>query len=175
MTITRRAIILYTGCSGLGWFLASPAVGQGPPAGRRIALRGYDPVAYFADGRPAKGSREFWFAFDDVVYLFRSAQHRETFAADPERFAPQYDGYCAGGISKGLQGRAGPRGLDLANGKLFVFEFQDRIPMFRKIIEEVVRQGERKLARAKKQVEPSSSRPGSSSAHSRAGRDAPPS
>jgi hypothetical protein len=107
------------------------------PEGRRIALRGYDPVAYFTEGKPVLGSRDFWFAFDDVVYLFRSAEHRETFAADPERFAPQYEGYCAGGISKGYKTEPDPEAWLIANGKLFVFEFQDRVPMFRKTIEEV--------------------------------------
>jgi hypothetical protein len=97
MTITRRTAILCV--AAFGGLVASRALAAGPPEGRRIALRGYDPVAYFADGRPAKGSPEFWSAFDDVVYLFRSAEHRDKFAAEPERFAPQYDGYCAGGIS----------------------------------------------------------------------------
>ena len=82
MTITRRAVILCIGCSALGRFGVTSALADGPPAGRRIALSGYDPVAYFTDGKPAKGSPEFWYAFDDVVYLFRSAQHREQFGAN---------------------------------------------------------------------------------------------
>ena len=137
MTITRRTAILCVGSAAFGGLVASRACAAGPPEGRRIALRGYDPVAYFADGRPAKGSPEFWSAFDDVVYLFRSAEHRDKFAAEPERFAPQYDGYCAGGISKGYKVEPDPEAWLIANGKLFVFEFQDRVPMFRKIIEEV--------------------------------------
>jgi len=47
-----------------------------------VALRGYDPVAYFADGQPHKGSEAFWFAFDDAVYLFRNAEHRATLLLD---------------------------------------------------------------------------------------------
>jgi hypothetical protein len=137
MTITRRAMIFGAGCLAVGSLDATNAFADGPPAGRRIALSGYDPIAYFIDGKPAKGSPEFWYAFDDVVYLFRSAQHRETFAADPERYAPQYDGYCAGGISKGYKVEPDPEAWIVANGKLFVFQFQDRVPMFRKTIEEV--------------------------------------
>jgi hypothetical protein len=106
-------------------------------------LSGYDPVAYFEDGKPAKGSPDFWYAFDDVVYLFRSAQHREMFAANPERFAPQYDGYCAGGISKGYKVEPDPEAWLIANGKLFVFQFQDRVPMFRKIIDNVATEASR--------------------------------
>jgi hypothetical protein len=130
-------MILGAGFLAVGSLDAIDARADGPPAGRRIALSGYDPVAYFVDGQPAKGSPEFWYAFDDVVYLFRSAQHRETFAADPEKYAPQYDGYCAGGISKGYKVEPDPEAWIVANGKLFVFQFQDRVPMFRKIIEEV--------------------------------------
>lgn len=124
-------------CSGLGSLAAVHARAEGLPEGRRVALRGYDPVAYFDDGQPAQGSREFWSVFDDVVYLFRSAQHRDKFAADPERFAPQYEGYCAGGVSKGYKTEPDPEAWIIANGKLFVFEFKERIPMFRAIIEEV--------------------------------------
>jgi len=137
MTITRRVAILCAVSSGLAWAGHSLARAEGPPEGRRIALSGYDAVAYFVDGQPAKGSREFWYAFDDVVYLFRSAQNREKFVAEPERYAPQYEGYCAGGISKGYKVEPDPEAWLIANGKLFVFQYRDRVPMFRKIIEDV--------------------------------------
>jgi hypothetical protein len=137
MTITRRTAIFCAGCATIVSLVASRAPASAPLEGRRIALRGYDPVAYFLDGQPAKGSPEFWSAFDDAVYLFRSAEHRDKFAAEPERFAPQYDGYCAGGISKGYKVEPDPEAWLIANGKLFVFQYQDRVPMFRKIIEEV--------------------------------------
>jgi hypothetical protein len=113
------------------------AYANSPPEGRRIALRGHDPVAYFTDGKPAQGSREFWFAFDDVVYLFRSAEHRAKFAADPEKFAPQYDGYCAGGVSRGVKTEPDPEAWLIANGRLYVFEFPERVPIFRQIIDDV--------------------------------------
>jgi len=133
--ITRRVLVL--SLASLASLRVVDARAQQLPEGRRVALRGYDPVAYFEDGQPAKGSREFWYAFDDVVYLFRSAQHRDKFASDPERFAPQYDGYCAGGVSKGYKTEPDPEAWIVANGKLFVFEFKERIPMFRGIIDDV--------------------------------------
>jgi hypothetical protein len=138
MVFSRRAFL--SCIAGTVCLLEPCAIGAHAntlPEGRRIALRGYDPVAYFTDEKPTAGSREFWFAFDDVVYLFRSAEHRDAFAADPERFAPQYEGYCAGGVSKGYKVEPDPEAWLIANGKLFVFEFQERIPMFRKTIEEV--------------------------------------
>jgi len=151
MAITRRAMIVGLGYLGLACFGGAHALADGPPAGRRIALRGYDPVTYFTDGKPAKGSIEFWYAFDDAVYLFRSAQHREQFARDPERFAPQYDGYCAGGISKNYKVEPDPEAWLIANGRLFVFQFQDRVPMFRKIIDEVATTANENWPRLRKQ------------------------
>ena len=95
------------------------------PAGRRIAIGGYNSVAYFADGQPTgKGSEAFWLAFDDAVYLFRTAEHRATFAADPERYAPQYAGFCAGGVSKGYKVEPDPEAWAILNGKLYLFQFK---------------------------------------------------
>jgi hypothetical protein len=133
MPITRRTML-----ASLALVLgAGRALSEGPPAGRRIALRGYDPVSYFEDGKPAKGTPEFWYAFDDVVYFFRSAQHRAKFSAQPERFAPQYHGFCAGAVSRGVWTEPDPEAWLIADGKLYLFEFQERVPMFRKIINEV--------------------------------------
>jgi len=102
-----------------------------PPAGRRLALSGYDPVAYFTNGHPTKGSEAFWFAFDDAVYLFQSAAHRDMFAADPERYAPQYSGYCAAGVSKGYKAEPDPEAWVIANGKLYVLMLKERVPEFK--------------------------------------------
>jgi hypothetical protein len=130
MRIGRRAFLVL----GLAASLLAPrhAVAAEPlPAGRRIALRGYDPVAYFTESQPQKGSEQFWHAFDDAVYLFKSAEHRAKFAADPERYAPQYEGYCAGGVSKGYKTEPDPEAWAILNNRLFVFEFKERVPMFK--------------------------------------------
>ena len=103
-----------------------------PPSSRRIAMSGYDPVSYFTDGRPERGSNEFWFAFDDAVYLFRSAEHRAMFAADPERYAPQYEGFCAAGISKGYKTEPDPEVWVIANGKLYLLSLKERLPEFKR-------------------------------------------
>jgi YHS domain-containing protein len=134
MAISRRALLTFALCL---WPALGVAADEGPPAERRVALRGYDPVAYFVDGKPAKGSRRFWYGFDDVVYLFRSSEHRAQFAADPERYAPQYEGYCAAGVSKGYKAEPDPEAWLIANGKLFVFQRKDRVPEFKKRIDEL--------------------------------------
>jgi hypothetical protein len=132
-SISRRILLSHGVVAATA--LVGPALGRAyaaPPAGRRIALSGYDPVAYFTDGRPEKGSDAFWFAFDDAVYLFRSANHQAMFAADPERYAPQYDGFCAAGVSKGYKVEPDPEAWVIANGKLYVLMLKERVPDFQR-------------------------------------------
>ena len=138
MTIAKRLFVAFAVSSGFAWTALSAAGGDEFPAGRRISLSGYDPVSYFVDGKPAKGSHKLWYSFDDVVYLFRSSEHRAMFAADPERYAPQYAGYCAGGVSEGYKVEADPEAWIIANGRLYVFKFKNRVPEFRKRIDELV-------------------------------------
>ena len=58
-----------------------------------VAIRGYDPVAYHTEGRALKGKKEFSHDWNDAIWRFASAENRDLFAADPERYAPQYGGY----------------------------------------------------------------------------------
>jgi hypothetical protein len=132
MTDLPRRMFLFSAAAAMLGAEVSLANTDSPPAGRRIALSGYDPVAYFTDGRPEKGSNAFWFAFDDAVYLFRSAEHRSMFAADPERYAPQYDGFCAAGVSKGYKTEPDPEAWVIANGKLYVLMLKERVPDFKR-------------------------------------------
>jgi len=87
----------------------------------RVALEGYDPVAYFVDGGPVKGVPAFSFTFDDAIYYFASAEHQKMFAADPDRYAPQYSGYCTVGLSLGMRLEADPQSWVISNGRLYVF------------------------------------------------------
>lgn len=87
----------------------------------RVALEGYDPVAYFVDGHPVKGESAFSFTFDDAMYHFASAEHQKMFAADPDRYAPRYSGYCAVGLSLGMKLDVDPHSWVISNGKLYVF------------------------------------------------------
>jgi len=137
MANSPRAFILLAAWIGLAWPMLAYAGEYGPPEGRRIALSGYDPVSYFEGGEPAKGAPEFWFAYDDVIYVFSSAEHRAKFVADPERYAPQYAGYCAGGVSRGLTIEPNPQAWLIANGKLYMVLNKDRVSYFKSHIDEV--------------------------------------
>jgi len=92
-----------------------------PSASLRVVLKGHDPVAYFIEGRPMKGSPEFKFDWDGGRYLFSNAGNRDKFAANPERYAPQFGGYCTGSMSKGVRAEADPEAWIISDGRLYVF------------------------------------------------------
>jgi YHS domain-containing protein len=117
-----RAAVVTVFC---GAWASSPATaGDATPAVTRVAIDGHDPVAYFTDGHPVKGSSNFSFAFADAVYYFASADHQKMFVADPDRYAPQYSGYCAVGVSLGVKAEADPQRWAISNGRLYVFSGQ---------------------------------------------------
>jgi YHS domain-containing protein len=86
-----------------------------------VAIQGYDAVAYFTDGKPTKGDARFLVEHDDVRWYFTSAEHRDLFAADPERYMPQYGGYCAGAAAQGEFRVANPEVWALVDGKLYLY------------------------------------------------------
>jgi len=77
----------------LPWPAAAATVISGADKGP--AIEGYDPVAYFTDGKPVRGSEAFSTEWQGATWHFASAEHRDLFIAMPERYAPQYGGYCA--------------------------------------------------------------------------------
>ena len=85
-----------------------------------IAIRGYDPVAYFTDGKAARGSPEYTTQYQSSTFQFSSREHRDAFAADPEKYAPQYRGYCAYGTSTGYKAAIDPVQFTIVNGKLYL-------------------------------------------------------
>lgn len=82
-------------------------------------LSGYDPVAYFTDGKPIRGSGYHVSVHEGVSYAFASADHQKMFKADPERYLPAYGGYCAYGIAVGKKFVANPEVWKVLNGRLY--------------------------------------------------------
>src|SRR5262245_27675136 len=93
VTLSRRNAFLFTALAA-----ALPLVGVIARADAEevpLAIKGYDPVAYFTDGKPVRGAAEFEFEWDDRRWRFASAEHRDLFKASPVRYAPQFGHYCA--------------------------------------------------------------------------------
>ncbi|PTM40992.1 YHS domain-containing (seleno)protein [Bosea sp. 124] len=85
-----------------------------------IAIRGYDPVAYFHEGGPRPGKPEFQVAHGGAIWRFASAEHRALFVADPERYMPAFGGFCAYGTSRGYLVKIEPEAWSIVDGKLYL-------------------------------------------------------
>lgn len=84
------------------------------------AIRGYDPVAYFTDGGPVKGDPQHRHEWNGVTWHFSSRESLEAFKADPERYAPQFGGFCAFGMSRGYKVGTDPEAFTIHDGKLYL-------------------------------------------------------
>ena len=86
-----------------------------------VAIKGYDTVAYFTRGEAMEGSRKFSHRWLGATWHFASAEHRDLFAADPVKYAPQYGGHCADGVSFGtITTNIDPRAWRIIAGKLYL-------------------------------------------------------
>jgi hypothetical protein len=85
-----------------------------------VAIKGYDTVAYFTDGKAIKGNSEFEYVFGDARWQFSSAAHRDMFIADPDHYMPQYGGFCAGAMVFGDLAPADPEAWTIVDGRLYM-------------------------------------------------------
>jgi YHS domain-containing protein len=85
-----------------------------------VALKGYDAVAYFITGEPTLGLAEYTHRWKGVTYRFASAENRERFKADPEKYVPQYGGYCAYAMSINRIADIDPARWAIVDGKLYL-------------------------------------------------------
>lgn len=85
-----------------------------------VAIRGYDPVAYFQASKPVRGSQEFKFEHQGSTFHFSSQANRDAFAANPSRYAPQYNGFCAFGMASGYKAATDPNAFTVVNDKLYL-------------------------------------------------------
>ena len=128
--LSRRDIII----AGAMLVALAPQAEAAEPADEksgRVALHGYDPVAYFTDHKPEKGVATFSASFDDATYWFKNAEHRALFVANPDHYAPQFAGFCAVTVSRGGKYEADPEAWQIAGGKLYVFGDKQVQPYFR--------------------------------------------
>lgn len=89
----------------------------------RLSISGYDPVAYFTDGRPVQGKPDYEYSWHKLRWRFASSEHRDMFSKDPKRYAPQYDGYCAMGVTNDAAAHkdtVDPNAWAIVDGKLYL-------------------------------------------------------
>jgi len=102
------------------------------------AVSGYDPVAYFTEGKPVKGNKEFTFEYQEADWYFSSQENLQAFKENPEKYAPQYGGFCAWAVAaKHDRAPGDPEYWKIVEGKLYLNydksvqeEWQQDIPGF---------------------------------------------
>jgi YHS domain-containing protein len=85
-----------------------------------VAVQGYDPVSYFTQSKPIEGSKEFATEYKGAKFLFSNAENLNAFKADPEKYAPQYGGYCAWAVSQGYTAKGDAKSWKIVDGKLYL-------------------------------------------------------
>jgi len=127
MTTMQRVLVLAAlfGLAALaGW--SQPLVAQSakPPIfadfRSKLALDGYDVVAYFKGGKPVKGVDAHVVSWNGATWRFASAESKAAFEADPKAFAPQYGGYCAWAVSEGYTAKGDPNHWRIVGNKLYL-------------------------------------------------------
>ena len=113
-----------------------------------VAIKGYDTVAYFTVGQPTKGKHEFAFSWDDTQWHFANADHRDLFAADPERYAPQFKGFCAASLTKGKVNVTDPEAWAIVDGKLYLSTNKKFMRKFRQNTAENIKKAEEVWAKS---------------------------
>ena len=130
---TVLSLVVATGISGAAHALDEVYTGFFS----NLAVGGYDPVAYFADGMPLRGSSEHTYDWKGVTWQFAKARNRELFQADPDKYAPAYGGYCAYAVANGATAPGDPEVWRVVDGRLYLNvnrtiqnEWQKDIPGF---------------------------------------------
>lgn len=85
-----------------------------------VILAGHDAVAYFTQNKAIEGSAKYTAIYNDAIYRFSSAKNRDLFNSNPEKYAPQYGGFCAYGMTFGKKFEIDGKAFEIVNGKLFV-------------------------------------------------------
>lgn len=124
--------------SPLSWHLLGPVnVDSG------LALKGYDPVTYFIDGQVVQGNPSLKLTWKNTTWYFSSEEYRQKFRAYPEKYQPQFGGYCARAVASGFTADVNPDLWYIEDGKLYLFYDEGaRNDFISRISEGMIRQAE---------------------------------
>jgi YHS domain-containing protein len=109
---------------------------------RGVAVGGYDPVAYFNQGKPVKGSAAVTLKHAGATWRFATEANRDAFKADPDKYAPRYGGYCAWAVSQGYTAKGDPRSWKIVNGRLYLNYNADVQKTWEKSAPKLIRKGD---------------------------------
>jgi YHS domain-containing protein len=89
--------------------------------GEQLMLLGFDPVAYFTDGKPVRGTHTLPATYEGRTYYFATPEHREAFRTAPAKYEPQYGGFCSDGAPYAVKLGSDPTQFEIRDGRLFIF------------------------------------------------------
>ena len=114
------------------------------------AINGYDAVAYFNEAMPIKGNTQFRYEWNGATWYFSSAANLDIFMTDPEKYVPQYGGYCAYGTANGHKAPTQPDAWTIVDGKLYLNYNLDVLGMWRKDKTNLINEADRNWPEVKK-------------------------
>jgi enamine deaminase RidA (YjgF/YER057c/UK114 family) len=123
----------------------------------KLSISGYDPVAYFTEGKPVQGRSEFEYLWHKLRWHFANGEHRDLFAKNPDRYTPQYDGYCAMGVSAGEAGHkdtVDPEAWTIVDGKLYLTHMPQAMDTWRQNPADYIKKADENWAAVKDLGEP---------------------
>jgi enamine deaminase RidA (YjgF/YER057c/UK114 family) len=123
----------------------------------RLSISGYDPAAYFTDGKPVQGKAEFEYLWHRSRWRFATSDHRDLFMKGPDRYAPQYDGYCAMGVSgddAAHKDTVDPEAWAIVDGKLYLTHNQYWLEVWREHSDGYIKRADVDWQTVSKQAEP---------------------
>lgn len=120
--LTRRSFLVATAAVPAATLLSQPAAAAESPvyATGGIAINGYDPVAYFTEGKPVEGTQDHTSEWDGATVQFSSSENKAMFDSNPEKYAPKYGGYCAYAVSKGYTASTDPAAWSIHEDRLYL-------------------------------------------------------
>ena len=107
-----------------------------------VAINGFDPVAYFTDNKSVMGSKKYSYKWNGADWYFASKAHIEMFEKNPEKYAPQYGGFCAFGVTKNKLVSSDPDAWQIVNGRLFLCHTKELHKLWKKDIKNNIKKGD---------------------------------
>lgn len=105
------------------------------------AINGYDPVAYFKEDKAVVGNTEITYQWKNADWSFSNEENKELFVKNPEKYAPQYGGFCAFAVTKGFTANSDPNTFEIIDDKLYLFDSEDVKADWRANLEESLQKG----------------------------------
>ena len=145
-----RSLRLKVSAAIIGMLFATFIVPTARSEEPKLSISGYDPVAYFTDGKPVQGKSEIEYLWHKLRWRFASPAHRDLFAKEPDPYTPQYDGYCAMGVAlDGAKDTVDPEAWTIVDGKLYLTHMSQAMNYWRQKPADYIKQADANWAAVK--------------------------